>query len=60
MTQYTTDNIKHLLNAIDELDNSMFVLASNTKDVNLMISRTKRDIYAIIDTIIAQHILYRE
>lgn len=60
MTQYTTDNIKHLLNAIDELDKSVFVLASNTKDVNLMIARTKRDIYAIIDTIINKHILYRE
>ena len=60
MGQYTTDNIKHLLNAIDELDKSVFALASNTKDVNLMISRTKRDIYAIIDTIINKHILYRE
>ena len=35
-------------------------IATNTKDVNLMIDRTKRDIYAIIDMIIAKHILYRE
>ena len=60
MGQYTTENIKHLLNAINELDESVFVLATNTKDVNLMIDRTKRDIYAIIDMIIAKHILYRE
>ena len=60
MVKYQTDNIKHLLNAIDEIDESLFVLSSDTKDINLMLARTKRDIYAIIDTIINKHILYRE
>ena len=48
----TTDSIKHLLNAIDELDSSVTIISTNTKEVNAMIMRTKKDIYAIIDTMI--------
>lgn len=60
MDKYATANIKHLLNAIDELDESLYTLEPDIKEINLMITRTKRDIYAIIDTIINKNILYRE